>query len=143
GVAAVIDTASQDQIETLTLSANRHDLEMIRVPCAHINAVKDDLTQHGISAAWTTISFVYPLFFETNEKIAFSESIFGVDRPVYPLSVPKPEPSEHDRAVFVVETKSPYREQIESTLTLKSNAAPVIREHGTLTVIEQQFGSQQ
>src|SRR5262249_39984146 len=41
GVAAVIDTASQDQIETLTLSANRHDLEMMRVPGADINAVKD------------------------------------------------------------------------------------------------------
>jgi len=143
GVAAVIDTASRDQIETLTVSANRHDLEMMRVPGADINAVKDDLAQHGIAAAWTTISFVYPLIFETNEKIAFSESIFGIDRPVYPPSVPKREPPEHDRAVFVVETKSPYREQIETTLTLKSNAAPVIREHGTLTVIEQQFGSQQ
>ena len=140
GAAAMIDTASRDQIETLTLSANRHDLEMMRVPGADIDAVKDDLTQHGITAAWTTISFVYPLIFETNEKIAFSESIFGIDRPVYPPSIPKPEPSEHDRAVFVIETTSPYREQIESTLTLKSNAAPLIREHGTLTVIEQQLG---
>jgi hypothetical protein len=68
-----------------------------------------------------------------------SESIFGVDRPVYPPSIPKPEPSAHERAVFVIETQSPYREQIESTLALKSNAPPQIREHGTLTVIEQRF----
>ena len=113
---------------------------MVRVPGADIDAVKQDLEQNGISAIWTTISFVYPLIFETNEKLVASESIFGVDRPVYPRSIPKPEPTEGDRAVFVIETRSPYREQIESTLRLKSNAAPLVREHGTLAVIEQLFG---
>lgn len=142
GVAAIIDTTTHNQIETLTLSPSRQDHEMMRVPGPDIDAVKQDLEQNGLTAVWTTISFVYPLIFETNEKLVASESIFGVDRPVYPLSIPKPEPSERDRAVFVIETGSPYREQIESTLRLKSNAAPLVREHGTLTVIEQLFGSE-
>jgi hypothetical protein len=141
GVDAIVDVATHNQIETLTLSPNRHDHEMIRIPGADIDAVKQDLEQNQTKAVWTTISFVYPLIFETNEKLIASESIFGVDRPVYPASIPKPEPSEHERAVFVIETQSPYREQIESTLALKSNAPPQIREHGTLTVIEQRFAS--
>ena len=139
GVAAVIETATHNQIETLTLSANRHDHEMMRVPGADIDAVKQDLEQNNIKAIWTTISFVYPLIFETNERLIASESIFGVDRPVYPPSIPKPEPSDQERAVFVVEKNSPYRQQIEETLALKSDAAPRIREHGTLTIIEQRF----
>jgi 4-amino-4-deoxy-L-arabinose transferase-like glycosyltransferase len=141
GVNAIADVAIHNQIETLTLSPNRHDHEMIRIPGADIDAVKVDIEQNQIKAVWTTISFVYPLIFETNEKLIASESIFGVDRPVYPPSIPKPEPSEHERAVFVIETQSPYREQIESTLALKSNAPPQIREHGKLTVIEQRFAS--
>ena len=141
GVNAIADVASHNQIETLTLSLNRHDHEMIRIPGADVDAIKRDLEQNQIKAVWTTISFVYPLIFETNEKLIASESIFGVDRPVYPPSIPKPEPSEQERAVFVIETRSPYREQIESTLALKSNAPPQIREHGTLTVIEQRFAS--
>jgi 4-amino-4-deoxy-L-arabinose transferase-like glycosyltransferase len=142
GAAAVIDTASRNQIETLTLSPNRQDHKMLRVPGADIDSVKQDLEQNGIKAVWTTVSFVYPLIFETNEKLIASESIFGVDRVVYPPSIPKPEPSDQHRAVFVIETKSPYREQIESTLALKGDAPPRIREHGVLTVIEQQFASE-
>ena len=141
GVNAITDVATHNQIETLTLSPNRHDHEMIRIPGADIEAVKRDVERNQIKAVWTTISFVYPFIFETNEKLIASESIFGVDRPVYPPSIPKPEPSEHERAVFVIETQSPYREQIESTLALKNNAPPQIREHGTLTVIEQRFPS--
>jgi 4-amino-4-deoxy-L-arabinose transferase-like glycosyltransferase len=141
GVYAIADVTSHNQIETLTLSPNRHDHEMIRIPGADIDAVKQDLEHNQIKTVWTTISFVYPLIFETNEKLIASESIFGVDRPVYPPSIPKPQPSERERAVFVIETRSPYREQIESTLALKSNAPPQIREHGTLTVIEQRFAS--
>src|SRR5262249_33177899 len=140
GVAGIIET-THDKIETLTFSANRHDQEMMRVPGPDIDAVKKDLADNGHRAVWTTMSFVYPLIFETNEKLIASESIFGVDRPVYPPSIPKPEPSERERAVFVIETQSPYREQIESTLALKSNAPPQIREHANLTVIEQRFAS--
>ena len=142
GLAAIFDVATHNEIETLTLSQNRHDHEMIRVPGADIDAVKRDFAQNQIKAVWTTISFVYPLIFETNEKLIASESIFGVDRPVYPSSIPKPEPNEHERAVFVIETRSPYRDQIESTLALISQAPPQIRKHGTLTVIEQRFAGE-
>ena len=115
---------------------------MLRVPGGDIDAAKQDLEQSRIKAIWTTISFVYPLIFETGEKLIVSESIFGVDRPVYPPSIPKPEPSSEDRSVFVIETNSPYRQQIEATLSLKGGAPPKISEHGTLTVIEQRFGSE-
>jgi len=142
GIAATIETATRNQIETLTLCPNRADHCMICVPGSDIDAVKQDLEQNGIKAVWTTISFVYPLIFETNEKLIASESIFGVDRPVYPPSIPKPEPNDQERVVFVVETNSPYRPQIEEMLAQKSNASPQVREHGTLTVIEQRFGSE-
>jgi hypothetical protein len=112
---------------------------MIRIPGADIDAVEYDIEQNGIRAVWTTISFVYPLIFETKEKLIASESIFGVDRSVYPASIPKSEPSEQERGVFVIEAHSPFRAQVESTLALKSNTPPVIREHGSLTIIEQRF----
>ena len=142
GVDALIETATHNQIETLTLCPNRQDHCMLRVPGRDIDAVKQDLEQNRIKAVWTTISFVYPLIFETGEKLVVSESIFGVDRPVYPPSIPKPEPSSEDRSVFVIETNSPYRSQIEATLALKGGAPPQISEHGTLSVIEQRFASE-
>ncbi len=142
GVDALIDVSSHNQIETLTLCPNRQDHCMLRVPGADIEGVKQDLEQKGIKAVWTTISFVYPLIFETKEKLIASESIFGVDRVVYPASIPKPEPSSRDRTVFVVETNSPYRPEIETTLTQKGGAPPRITEHGTLTVIEQRLASE-
>ena len=114
---------------------------MLRVPGRDIDAVKQDLGQNRIQAVWTTISFVYPLIFETGEKLVASESIFGVDRPVYPPSIPKPEPGSEDRTVFAVETRSPYRPEIETTLAQKGGAPPRISEHGALTVIEQRFAS--
>jgi 4-amino-4-deoxy-L-arabinose transferase-like glycosyltransferase len=138
GVAAIFET-NRNQIETLTLLPNRHDYQMTRISGPDIDAVKKDLDENGVKAVWTTISFVYPLIFETNEKLIASESIFGIDRPVYPPSIPKAEPSEHERAVFVIEKDSPYRRQIEETLALKSDTAPRIRDHGSLIVIEQRF----
>jgi len=142
GAAAVIETATHNQIETLTLCPNRQDHCMIRVPGKDIDGAKQDLEQNGIKAVWTTISFVYPLIFEANEKLIASESIFGVDRPVYPSSIPKPEPGSQDRTAFVIETNSPYRPEIETTLAQKGGAPPRITEHGTLTVIEQRFASE-
>jgi 4-amino-4-deoxy-L-arabinose transferase-like glycosyltransferase len=142
GVDPIIDTLTHNQIETLTLCPNHRDHCMMHVPGRDIDAVKADLTRNQINAVWTTISFVYPLIFETNEKLIASESIFGVDRPVYPPSIRKPEPSEQERAVFVLETNSPYRAEIESTLEQKSGAAPQVTEHGTLSIIKQRFPSE-
>ena len=142
GLDAIISTAAHNQIETLTLSSNRQDYHMARIPGRDIDAVKDDLKRNQIDSVWTTISFVYPLIFETNEGLIASESIFGVDRPVYPPSIRKPEPSEHERAVFVLESTSPYRQEIEDTLTKKSGAPPQVIPHGTLIVIKQSFASE-
>src|SRR5438874_11897200 len=142
GVNALIEAAAHNQIETLTLCPNRQDHCMLRVPGRDIDAVKQDLEQTRTKAVWTTISFVYPLIFETGEKLVVSESIFGVDRPVYPPSIPKPEPSSEDRSVFVIETNSPYRPEIETILAQKGGVPPRITEHGTLTVIEQRFASE-
>ena len=142
GAYAIVDVATHNQIETLTLSPNQRDHQMLRVPGKDIDAVKQDLEQNRIKAVWTTISFVYPLIFETGEKLIASESIFGVDRPVYPPSIPKAEPSSEDRTVFVIETSSPYRAEIEKTVAQKGGAPPRISEHGTLAVIEQRFASE-
>jgi hypothetical protein len=142
GVEALIETAAHNQIETLTLCPNRQDHCMLRVPGKDIDAVKQDLEQNRIKAVWTTVSFVYPFIFETGEKLIASESIFSVDRPVYPRSISKPEPSGEDRTVFVIETVSPYRPEIETILAQKGGAPPRISEHGTLTVIEQRFASE-
>lgn len=142
GLEAIIDTATHNRIETLTLCSNHKDHCMMRVPGRDIDAIKTDLAQNQINAVWTTISFVYPLIFETNEKLIASESIFGVDRPVYPPTIPKLEPSEQGRAVFVLETNSPYRPEIEAVLTEKGGAPPQISEHGTLSIIKQRFASE-
>ncbi|HLW36401.1 MAG TPA: hypothetical protein VKS98_12155 [Chthoniobacterales bacterium] len=139
GLDAVIGVAAHNEIETLTLSPDRRDREMIRIPGRDLEAVEKDLAQNQIKGVWTTLSFVYPLIFETGEKLIASESIFGIDRPVYPTSIPKAEPDEHRPAVFVLETNSPLRPEVEQTLIQKSGAPPKIREHGTLTVIEQHF----
>lgn len=141
GLIAVVDVATHNEIETLTLSPNRRDREMVRIPGRDLEAVERNLAQNQVKAVWTTISFVYPLIFETNEKLIASESIFGIDRPVYPPSIPKPEPDEHERAVFVLETNSPLRAEVEQTLAEKSGTAPRISEHGTLSIIEQRFPS--
>jgi hypothetical protein len=142
GLDAIIHAATHNQIETLLLSPNRQDYYMARIPGRDIDAVKEDLARNQIKAVWTTISFVYPLIFETDERLIASESIFGVDRPVYPPSIPKPEPSAQDRAVFVLETNSPYRREIENTLAQKGGAPPQITEYGTLAVIKQRFASE-
>jgi hypothetical protein len=42
----------------------------------------------------------------------------------------------------VIETNSPYRPEIETTLAQKGGAPPRITEHGTLTVIEQRLASE-
>ena len=141
GFDAIVGAAGHNEIETLTLCPNHKDHCMMRVPGRDIDAVKADLAQNHTEAVWTTISFVYPLIFETDEKLIASESIFGIDRPVYPPSIPKPEPSGNGPAVFVVESSSPYRAEVESVLTAKSGAPPDVKTHGTLTIIRQRFVS--
>jgi len=143
GAYTIVRTAMQDQIETLVVVKPPLGLEMSRIPGRDIDAVEQDLAQNQIREVWTTISFVYPLIFETNEKLVASESIFGIERSFYPPQIPKPEPSTSERATFVLETNSPYRAEIEKTLLQKGGTPPRIAEHGALTVIEQRLASQQ
>jgi hypothetical protein len=142
GFDAMFQTATVNQIETLTLCHGRQDHCMTRIPGADIDAVKEDLRRNHIGAIWTSISFVYPLIFESGETLVASESIFGVDRPVYPPEIPKLEPNSQGHFVFVIETDSPYRAEIESLCERKSGSAPRVTEHGKLTVIEQRLASQ-
>jgi 4-amino-4-deoxy-L-arabinose transferase-like glycosyltransferase len=143
GDETIIRTAGQDQIETLVVVKPPLGLEMARIPGRDIDAVERDLAQNQIRSVWTTISFVYPLIFESNEQLVASESIFGIERSFYPPQIPKLEPSALEPATFVLETNSPYRHEIEETLSKKGGAAPRVAEYGTLTVIQQQLASQQ
>ncbi|MEY2544983.1 MAG: hypothetical protein QOG48_100 [Verrucomicrobiota bacterium] len=143
GVHTIVRTTLQDQIETLVVVKPPLGLEMARIPGRDIDAVEQDLAQNQIREVWTTISFVYPLIFESGEKLIASEAIFGIERSFYPPQIPKPEPSASERATFVLETNSPYRAEIEQTLLQKGGTPPRVAEHGTLTVIEQRLASQQ
>ena len=115
---------------------------MTRIPGADIDSVKEDLRRNHIGAIWTSISFTYPFIFESGETLVASESIFGVDRPVYPREIPTLEPSSQDRSVFVIETDSPYRAEIESSCEQKGGARPRVTEYGKLVVIEQRLASE-
>jgi hypothetical protein len=144
GIDTIVRTAMHNQIETLTLQRRSRDyrlddFRMMRVSGTDIDAVKQDLGRHQIRSIWTTVSFVYPLIFESGETLAVSESIFGIERSFYPAQVPKPEPSSHDRSVFVIESDSPYRAEIESACAEKGGAPPRIAEYGALTVVEERF----
>jgi 4-amino-4-deoxy-L-arabinose transferase-like glycosyltransferase len=143
GVHTIVRTATQNQIETLAVVKPPLGLEMARIPGRDIDAVERDLEQNQIRSVWTTISFVYPLIFESNEKFIVSESIFGIERSFYPPQIPKPEPNSSEPATFVLETNSPYRAEIENTLLQKGGAAPRISEHGALTVIQQRLAPPQ
>ena len=43
-----------------------------------------DLKQRNVTSVWTTISFVYPLLFESGETLAVSNEIFETPYRVYP-----------------------------------------------------------
>jgi hypothetical protein len=75
------------------------------------------------------------LIFESQERLAASNAIFGWDRNVYPNAVRRRSPDETQPAVFVMEARSPYRAPIESQCK-SSGSAPLVTEFGTLTVIE-------
>ena len=76
------------------------------------------------------------LLFESDEKLAVSDAIFGTDRRVYPAAVPRRQPRSDQRTAFVVETDSPNRISVEAGFAQAAGAVPMIAEYGTLTVIE-------
>jgi hypothetical protein len=114
-----------------------HDLYLARFPASDIEAVERQLRDEKLTSVWTTVSFVYPLIFESRESLAVSDAIFGWGRPVYPASVPRHEPAPGQRQVFVLETVSPFRESATERCAQAGGAPPLVTEHGTLTVIEE------
>ena len=77
-----------------------------------------------ISNVCATVSFVYPLIFESDEKLAVSDVIFGTYRPIYPESVPQKLPRPNQRTAFVMETNSPARESVEAGFAQANRGKP-------------------
>jgi len=136
GIGAMIDVATHNQIETLTLCDNAGSYCMTRIPAADIEGVEEHLRQKGITSVWTTISFVYPFLFESRETLAVSDAIFGYPHRVYPQKIPWREPTRDQYAAFVIETDSPFRLPLETRYARAAGTTPLISRYGKLTIIE-------
>ena len=108
---------------------------MTRIPGRDIEGVEQNLRQHNVTSVWTTISFVYPLLFESGEKLAVSNAIFEYPHRVYPQKIPWREPSRHRDAAFVIETDAAFRPLLEMRYAQAFGATPLVSEYGKLTVI--------
>ncbi|MGO8764177.1 MAG: ArnT family glycosyltransferase [Limisphaerales bacterium] len=145
GISTEIQVARHDQIETLTLDnaalfrGASNPYRMTRIPGADLDEVERVLVRDKIPAVWTTMSFVYPLIFETDEKLAVSGAIFGFQPAVYPASVMHPIPDKDFCEDFVLETNSPYLSLSEARCAKATGAPPLVRNCGTLAVIEAAF----
>ena len=139
GVGAMIEVGNRNEIETLSLCDGGEAYCMARIPGADIAAVEQHLLNHEINGAWTTVSFTYPLLFETKETLAISDSFFGWEHNLYPASIPRPEPPRDQPGVFVLESNSPVRAELERRLTETTNTAPLVTQYGALVVIEQKL----
>jgi hypothetical protein len=108
---------------------------MTRISGADIEGVEQYLRGHNLTSVWTTISFVYPLLFESRETLAVSNAIFEYPHRVYPQKIPWREPSLNPDAAFVIETDAPFRSLLETHCARAFGAAPLVYEHGKLTII--------
>jgi 4-amino-4-deoxy-L-arabinose transferase-like glycosyltransferase len=135
GAALMLDTARHNQIETLTLCDRGENYCMTRVPGADLDGVERHLSQRGATGVWTTVSFVYPLLFESNEAFAASDTFFGYQHRVYPEAIPWREPDPEGRVAIVLESDSPFRAPVERRVQL-AEVVPLISEYGRLAVIE-------
>ena len=134
GASVLVEVGKQNQVETLMLNKAGH-LQMTRVSGRDLDAVEADLRRQKISCVWTTVSFVYPLLFESDEKLAVSDAIFGTNRRVYPAAVPCPLPRPGQPTAFVVESDSSARTSVEAGFAQARGPTPVVDVCGTLTVI--------
>jgi 4-amino-4-deoxy-L-arabinose transferase-like glycosyltransferase len=136
GIAVEIQTARHNQIETLALDQSARAYYMERIPGADIDAVEHHLAMQNISATWATMSFVYPLVFETDERLAVSGAIFGFQTMVYPPTVLQRLPNPYLCEVFVVETDSPFLPIVKARCAKVGGAPPIITDCGTLTLVQ-------
>jgi hypothetical protein len=135
GVLVMIGVGQKNQIETLLLCNDGKSYCMTRIPGADIEEVGHYLHQHNVTSVWTTISFVYPLLFESGETLAVSNAIFEYPHRVYPQKIPWREPSLDRDAAFVIETDAPVRSALEMRWAQAFGTAPLVREYGKLTIV--------
>jgi hypothetical protein len=135
GVVVMIRVGQENQIETLSLCQDGKSYCMTRIPGTDIEGVEQYLRQHNVTSVWTTISFVYPLLFESGETLAVSNAIFEYPHRVYPQKIPWREPSLDPDAAFVIESDSPFRHGLEVRYAQTFGATPLVREFGKLTVV--------
>src|SRR6266566_949645 len=135
GVFALIRVGQTNQIETLSPCEDKKTYCMTRIVAANIEAVERDLKQRNVTSVWTTISFVYPLLFESGETLAVSNEIFETPYRVYPQNMPWHEPKRNREAAFVIETNVPIRSLVEMRCEQVFGSPPLVREYGKLTVI--------
>ena len=135
GIFALIRVGQTNQIETLSLCEDRKTYCMTRIAAADIDGVHRDLKQRNVTSVWTTISFVYPLLFESGETLAVSNEIFETPYRVYPEDTLWREPKRNREAAFVVETNAPIRSLVEMRCEQVFGSPPLAHEYGKLTVI--------
>src|SRR5437867_4111945 len=135
GTVVIVGVGQENQIETLSSCDEGKSYCMTRIPAVDIEGVEDYLCQHHVTSVWTTISFIYPLLFESGETLAVSNAIFEDPYRVYPREIPWREPSADRDAAFIIETVAPFRSGLEMRYGQAFGTAPFIREYGKLTVI--------
>ena len=108
---------------------------MTRIASADLDGVHRDLKQRNVSSVWTTISFVYPLLFESGETLVVSNEIFEPPYRVYSQDMLWREPKRNREAAFVIETNAPIRSLVEMRCEQIFGSPPLVREYGKLTVI--------
>ena len=135
GIFVFIRVGKTNQIETLSLCDDGRTHCMTRISSAAIDGVHRDLNQRNVTSVWTTISFIYPLLFESGEMLAVSNEILEAPFRVYPEDVPWREPRRDREAAFVVETDAPIRSLVETRCQETFGSPPLADKYGKLTVI--------
>ena len=139
GVWALVETGAQNQIETLAKNPQDQGLCLTRIPGRDIEAVERNLRQNQITSVWTTISFVYPLIFESDETLGVSSAVFRLSFMAYPKGVPLRQPVPGERTAFVIENDPPLRASVEAKCERVTGAAPLVTDCGALVVIHEHF----
>lgn len=129
----IVKISSENIIETLTL--DRKGAAMLgRFPGKDISETMSYLKQNGIEETWTTPSFVYPLIFESQEKLKACSAIFGSNFDCYPEGIPSKVTPPRSPATYIVESESPYYSAIIHHYKNKKDLLRISR-FGSLTVV--------
>lgn len=132
GLTVNIDVARHNQIETLIPCEDGKRFCMTRIPGRDLECIEQHLRDQHISSVWTSISFVYPLLFESGESLAVSDAIFGDDVRAFPPAIPWRMPKNDYETAFVIESSSPFRRAVEMRCSAASGGPPLISSCGPL-----------